>query len=110
VHTEWSVCLCKAFINTAKEIYQKIQEGVFDINNEVGCIAYNYQFTVYKLLDTNLVIIYLITVIRINAFSALTLLVGRQEEHLDCKKLSDEVRCGYLSGAKCKCFALLWFS
>lgn len=26
----------QAFINTAKEIYQKIQEGVFDINNEVG--------------------------------------------------------------------------
>jgi len=25
------------------------------------------------------------------AFSALTLLVGRQEEHLDCKKLSDEM-------------------
>jgi len=28
-------CLFQAFINTAKEIYQKIQEGVFDINNEV---------------------------------------------------------------------------
>ena len=27
----------QAFINTAKEIYQKIQEGVFDINNEVMC-------------------------------------------------------------------------
>ena len=26
----------EAFINTAKEIYQKIQDGVFDINNEVG--------------------------------------------------------------------------
>ena len=25
----------QAFINTAKEIYQKIQDGVFDINNEV---------------------------------------------------------------------------
>ena len=24
----------KAFINTAKEIYRKIQEGVFDVNNE----------------------------------------------------------------------------
>ena len=24
-----------AFIGTAKEIYQKIQDGVFDINNEV---------------------------------------------------------------------------
>lgn len=26
----------EAFINTAKEIYEKIQEGVFDINNEVN--------------------------------------------------------------------------
>ena len=26
----------EAFINTAKEIYSKIQEGVFDITNEVG--------------------------------------------------------------------------
>lgn len=25
----------EAFINTAKEIFEKIQEGVFDINNEV---------------------------------------------------------------------------
>jgi len=35
------------------------------------------------------------------AFNALTLLVGRlpQEEHLACKKLSDEVWRGYLSGA-----------
>lgn len=28
----------EAFINTAKEIYEKIQEGVFDINNEVSFI------------------------------------------------------------------------
>lgn len=27
-----------AFINTAKEIYEKIQEGVFDINNEVSIL------------------------------------------------------------------------
>lgn len=26
----------QAFIDTAKEIFQKIQEGVFDINNEVS--------------------------------------------------------------------------
>ena len=26
----------EAFINTAREIYDKIQEGVFDINNEVA--------------------------------------------------------------------------
>lgn len=32
----------EAFINTAKEIYEKIQEGVFDINNEV--IFYFYLF------------------------------------------------------------------
>lgn len=29
----------EAFINTAKEIYEKIQEGVFDINNEVTHLA-----------------------------------------------------------------------
>ena len=27
----------EAFINTAKEIYTKIQDGVFDVNNEVCC-------------------------------------------------------------------------
>jgi len=46
-----------------------------------------------------------------NAFSALTLLVGRQEEHLACKKLSGGVQNlgmrywrGYLYGARCKRF------
>lgn len=29
----------KAFIDTAKEIYEKIQEGVFDINNEVSALT-----------------------------------------------------------------------
>ena len=38
-------------------------------------------------------------------FSALTLLVGWQEEHPACKKLSDGCWCGYLSGAKYKWFA-----
>ena len=28
----------EAFINTAKEIYDKIQEGVFDVNNEANGI------------------------------------------------------------------------
>ena len=28
----------EAFINTAREIYDKIQEGVFDINNEANGI------------------------------------------------------------------------
>jgi len=48
------------------------------------------------------------------AFGALILLVGRQEDHSACKKMSDEVldpackSCvmrywrGYLSGARCK--------
>lgn len=35
----------EAFINTAKEIYEKIQEGVFDINNEVG---FSYFFFCYS--------------------------------------------------------------
>jgi len=38
-----------------------------------------------------------------DAFSALTLLVGRQEGHPACKKLSDGVLWhGYLSGAMCR--------
>jgi len=38
------------------------------------------------------------------AFSAMTLLVGRQEGHLACKKLSGGVLAwlGYLSGARCR--------
>jgi len=39
------------------------------------------------------------------AFSALTLLVGRQERHLACKNLSGEDQCGYLSRATCKLFS-----
>jgi len=35
------------------------------------------------------------------AFRALMLLVGRQEGHPDCKKLSGGCWCGYLSGARC---------
>jgi len=37
-----------------------------------------------------------------SAFSALTLLVGRQEGHPACKKLSGGVLHGYLSGARCR--------
>ncbi|KAI9577814.1 hypothetical protein GQX74_011001 [Glossina fuscipes] len=33
----------EAFINTAKEIYEKIQEGVFDINNEANGIKIGQQ-------------------------------------------------------------------
>ena len=36
------------------------------------------------------------------AFSALTLLVGRQEGHPACKKLSGGVLAWYLSGARCR--------
>jgi Ras-related protein Rab-2A len=35
----------EAFINTAKEIYEKIQEGVFDINNEVSPLRRLLVFT-----------------------------------------------------------------
>ncbi|KPJ12448.1 Ras-related protein Rab-2A [Papilio machaon] len=34
----------EAFINTAKEIYEKIQEGVFDINNEVTSAVHFHFF------------------------------------------------------------------
>lgn len=33
-----------AFINTAKEIYQKIQDGVFDVTNEVNTV---YDITIF---------------------------------------------------------------
>jgi len=39
------------------------------------------------------------------AFSALTLLVGRQEEHLACKNWVMRCWCGYLSGARFRVFA-----
>jgi len=37
-----------------------------------------------------------------NAFSALTLLAGRQEEHLACKNWVMRCWCGYLSAARCR--------
>ena len=39
------------------------------------------------------------------AFSALTLFIGHQEEHPACKKWVMRWWHGYLSGARCKCFA-----
>ena len=39
------------------------------------------------------------------AFSALTLLVGRQEEHPVCKNRMMRCWCSYLSGARCRLFA-----
>ena len=37
-HLTNSLSLRQAFINTAKEIYDKIQEGVFDVSNEANGI------------------------------------------------------------------------
>ena len=39
------------------------------------------------------------------AFSALTLLAGRQEEHPACKNWVMRCWCGYLSGVRCRLFA-----
>jgi hypothetical protein len=33
------VAAVQAFINTANEIYKKIQDGVFDVSNEVSQLA-----------------------------------------------------------------------
>jgi len=40
-----------------------------------------------------------------SAFSALTLLVGRQQEHPACKNWVMWCWCGYLSGVRCRLFA-----
>lgn len=40
----------EAFINTAKEIYEKIQEGVFDINNEVKFMPLGHTLHIIFLL------------------------------------------------------------
>ena len=38
----------EAFIGTAKEIYQKIQEGILDLNNEVIYISFYFtDFDIY---------------------------------------------------------------
>jgi len=42
---------------------------------------------------------------KVSAFSALTLLVGRQKEHPACKNCVMRCWCGYLSGARCRLFA-----
>ena len=41
------------------------------------------------------------------AFSALTLLFGRQEEHPACKNWVMRCLCGYLSGARCRLVQLM---
>ena len=47
----------------------------------------------------------LIAVQLADAFSAVTLLVGHQEEHSACKNWVMGCWCGYLSGARCRLFA-----
>jgi len=46
--------------------------------------------------------LYFSRIVRLRAFSALTLLVGRQEGHPARKKLSGGFWRGYLSGARCR--------
>jgi len=46
-----------------------------------------------------------VVVVVVNAFSALILLVGRQEEHSVCKNWVTRCWCGYLSEARCRLFA-----
>jgi len=46
-----------------------------------------------------------VTYLLLRAFNALTLSVGRQEEHPACKNCVMTYWCGYLSGVRCKLFA-----
>lgn len=43
----------KAFIDTAKEIYEKIQEGVFDINNEVSDKLFTFMLWINQMFAFN---------------------------------------------------------
>jgi len=56
----------------------------------------------FYLLIYSLFVIHSFIFIYYNAFRALTLLVGRQEEHSACKKLS-----GYLSGLGTDCLHMV---
>lgn len=49
----------EAFINTAREIYEKIQEGVFDVHNEV-------RFGVVWLID--FLVIYILLLLKMFRF------------------------------------------
>jgi len=49
-----------------------------------------------------LIIIFVVSNLILFAFNALTLLVGWQEGHAACKKLSGGVLAWYLSGARCR--------
>jgi len=62
----------------------------------------------WELIATQLMIWYRLCIIffkYIFAFSALTLLVGRQEEHPACKKWVMRCCSGYLPAARCRLFA-----
>ena len=52
-------CPLQAFINTAKEIYQKIQDGVIDITNEVSkqcdLFLHSYELVLCNTIDTTIV-------------------------------------------------------
>ena len=62
-------------------------------------------------IDIEFILFYCILILSIMfclqcfAFSALTLLVGRQEDCLACKNRVMRCWCGYLSGARCRLFA-----
>ena len=72
---------------------------------EIFSCASGKAFTLQRASLCSCVIRFLVGGLRWAAFSALTLLVGRQEGHLACKNWV--VRCwrGYVSGARCKWFA-----
>jgi len=62
------------------------------LNHTIDCLA--------VLSDQFPILTFLLRVMP--AFSALTLLVGRQEGHPACKKLSGEELVWYLSGVRCR--------
>jgi len=80
-------------VKIAKRIglIQHLPSGVYDGTKKVK------EYVHTAVVDNYIVLLDLIT-----AFSALTLLVGRQEGHPACKKLSGEELVWYLSGVLCR--------
>ena len=70
-----------------------VKSTCIDDNDDTGCMLF---------LIFSSFLLYLIVRGDRFAFSALTLLVGRQEGHPACKKLSSVVLAWYLSGARCR--------
>jgi len=87
--------------NATSEInpYSSRLISITQIINTIHLSMNIFDTNVFKKEHTNLITATLLPL----AFSALTLLVGRQEGHPACKK-TGVVRCwhGYLSGARCK--------